>query len=374
MITAYVKPTNYCPVGCSHCYLPETVRADRGRMSVPTLISTANMLGDLAEAQGGRRSDVHILWHGGEPMSVPAQWYREAGDLLDELLPGHTESMQTSLIPYRESFGALAHDRFRSELGSSIDFTSRTIKGSAERFQDKWLQRVEWARADGVLVVPGTVPTKRDVSRAAQIVGWFADHGFDRFNVERYNQYGEALPDWPSNAEHSRFLIDLFDEVLGRYENGQPLYVRVLAAAIGGVLYDQPGDRWGGRCQSDFVVVEPDGALNTCPDKTSFEAPHAFAHQGASAFQASSARRFWIRLQAVGHRNDHCATCENNAWCRSGCPINPQSGEGGEAECAGFKVFLDHVRERCRDAQFHGMARRYLAEAFGPPAAMREAG
>ena len=37
MITAYVKPTNFCNVGCTHCYLPEAVRAHQGRMTPAVL-------------------------------------------------------------------------------------------------------------------------------------------------------------------------------------------------------------------------------------------------------------------------------------------------------------------------------------------------
>ena len=38
-VTAYVKPSDYCNVGCEHCYLPLAVRADRATTSRSAAIS-----------------------------------------------------------------------------------------------------------------------------------------------------------------------------------------------------------------------------------------------------------------------------------------------------------------------------------------------
>lgn len=44
MLTVYLKPTNYCNVGCDFCYLPEDVRANKARMSADTLDATLGMV------------------------------------------------------------------------------------------------------------------------------------------------------------------------------------------------------------------------------------------------------------------------------------------------------------------------------------------
>lgn len=344
MITAYLKPTNYCNVGCSHCYLTEETRADKGKMGMDTLAKTARMLEGMRAAQ--RKERVHIIWHGGEPLTLPAEYFLAAGALLDIELPGHTESLQSSLIPLREDHLPWIRDRLRGQVGSSMDFSARTVKGSPESYQSLWMAKVNLCRENGIEVIPGITPAKPEIRKAEEIMSWMEERGFGRFNIERYNSYKFIAPNLPNNQEHADFLWDLMLSAMSRMEKkGDAPKIRVLASAIGGVLHGVPGDRWGGSCQSDFVVIEPNGSLNNCPDKASREAPYSNVKEGFGGFAKSEGRRQWIRIQAIGHRESHCRDCENNAWCKSGCPLtrNKPNLEGGE--CSGYRSLLSRIRE-----------------------------
>ncbi|NTF17261.1 SPASM domain-containing protein [Agrobacterium rubi] len=343
MITAYVKPTNRCNVGCTHCYLPESVRADKSRMSDETLLATAKFLGDMQAR--GRHAGAHVLWHGGEPLVMRADWYFEAGELLDRVLPGHTESMQTSLIPLRADHLSLIKERFGSFVGSSMDFSQRQINGSVEAYHRLWMKKVDMARAEGITVVAGVVPTRRELGREAEMVRWFVDRDFDAFNIDRYNAYGTYFDDRPSNLQHSYFLMGLFDALMAEMEaTGSSPMNGAIRASLTGVIFGVGGDRWGGSCMNDFIVVEPDGALNNCPDKSSFEASFGNVHAGFQDFALSRHRKKWVREQNLTHKEDHCHGCENQHFCQSGCPITPNGSAHGEDECSGYRTFLHHVR------------------------------
>jgi len=366
MITAYVKPTNFCNVGCSHCYLPEAARASRFRMPIATLAAAARLLAEMRAKT--RRAHVHVLWHGGEPLTVPVSWYAEAGAVLDEILPGHSQSVQTSLIPLRDEHIPLVLGRFGGHVGSSVDFSQRRIGGSVEAYHDLWMAKVEAARRHGVLVTPGVVPTVGDLGREGRIVDWFMERGFAHFNVDRYNAYAAAFPDRPSNRQHALFLIGLFDAMMERLRTrGWAPLCGAVQGAITGVLFQRGGDRWGGSCMSDFVVVEPDGALNNCADKSTVEEPFANAADGYDAFARSKFRRKWIRHQNVAHKMEHCQACPFQAWCRSGCPITPNGAPEGEDECSGYRTFLAHVAKAASDAAGRGLALSYLDQARRDP-------
>ncbi len=343
MITAYLKPTNFCSLGCGHCYLPDRVRADRTRMSWETLERTAGFLAEMAGNQ-----PVHVFWHDGEPLMMPVDWFRKAGTILDSGLPGHTESLQTSLIPYKSEHAALMHERFGGVIGSSIDFRGRRIGGSVEAYHDLWMSKVARARAGGLEIIPTTVPTRNELGSEGRIVEWFIERGFRAFNVERYNAFGLKAPDRPSNGEHAGFLRHLFDALMAKVgTDGQAPRVGVIVAAMRGILNGAPGERWGGACQSRFLVVEPDGALNTCPDRTAFEVPFGNIANGYPAFSTSMTRRRWVREQSFAHTRAHCQGCPHASWCRSGCPLTGNGAEDGEDECSGYRSFLDHVCAFC---------------------------
>lgn len=348
MITAYLKPTNFCNVGCSHCYLPESVRANKDKMDDVTLIKVMSFLKDMQVS--GHHNQIFMLWHGGEPLVLSPEYFEKAGEIIDSVFKKDEiiEGVQTSLIPYRREFAPLIKRRWRSEIGSSMDFSSRIIKGSPEEYQKLWMKKVDLARDDDILVMPGITPNKQDCHNGHYIYKWFKDKGFWVWNIDRYSNVSGTLPDFSTNADHSKFLIDLFDLSFEDYiKSGYAPMIKVLSAAIGGILYDSPGDRWGGKCQSDFVVINPDGHLNNCPDKDSFEKSYGNLFDGFSSFEQSPLRKKWIRIQQAGHRIDDCFTCENASWCKSGCPItgNACSINGVTDECSGFKSFITHIRK-----------------------------
>lgn len=361
MIAAYLKATNRCNVGCSHCYLPESVRASSVKMAPDTLSAAAHFLADMQKFT--RRDATAVIWHGGEPLVISPDWYFRAGEVLDVVLPGHTETMHTSLIPFRAEFVELVKTRFNSFLGSSVDFSQRQLNGSVDAYHTLFMKKVDLARENGITVAPGVVPAKIDVGRESQIVRWFVDRGFRSFNIDRYNAYEAVFPDRPDNAEHSRFLSGLLDALLIEMDrSGHAPVVGAIRAGIDGVLHGLSGDRWGGSCMSDFVVVEPDGSLNNCPDKSSIEESFGNVSQGYREFAMNKVRRSWIRHQGVGHQNDFCGGCENFHFCRTGCPITPNvpSQEGGE--CSGYRGFLSHIRSISKTEAGRAMLEAYTTQ------------
>jgi len=370
MITAYLKPTNYCNVGCEHCYLPLDVRANKTKMNDNTLHKVMIFLKEMKEKY--KHDQVLLIWHGGEPLILSIDYFKNASKIIDQYFSKEEliESVQTSLIPYKKEHAEIVKERWNNEIGSSIDFNSRLIKGSVQEYQKLWLSKVDLARQDNILVMPGMVPNKTDCQKPKEIYDWFMERDFWLWSIDRYSNVGGILPDFSTNKEHSEFLIGLFDETIQNiHKYAKTPHIRTIAAAIGGVLYENPGDRWGGSCQSDFVVFNPDGKLNNCPDKDSFEASYGNLFSGFASFEKDTVRKKWIRLQQVGHRIDDCYTCENATWCKSGCPITGNACEvnGQKDECSGFKSFITHIRKFVnQSSENKEILEKYLRLDFTP--------
>lgn len=362
-VSVYLKPTNFCTVDCDHCYLPEDVRANKNAMSMEIMEKTANFLLDMVKKENHEL--LHITWHGGEPMMLKPEYYEEAIAVLDRVIgkDKYTQSFQTSLIPYSSQWKKLFTEKFHSFIGSSVDFTQRRIRNSTGSYLKKWMEKVESARADGMYIVPGMVPTRFEVGKGKEIVDWFVDNGFSEFNIERYSKVGvEGYPvDWPRNHHHSQFVTEVFNAIFDRLRKGEKTpYVKLIVAGIQGVLYGVPGDRWGGKCQKEFIVIEPDGSLNSCPDRALHEKPFSNLKNGADDFIKSPDRRNWIRVQEIGHKKSYCEGCEYRSWCRSGCPVVPNGVDEGEKECSGYKVFLNHIKDYVKNEDNLKLAEHYI--------------
>lgn len=343
-LTVYIKPSDYCNVGCSHCYLPIEVRADKRRMDDATFEAALGTILDMERRQNA--PGTLVVWHGGEPLSLPVDYLEDRVQTAHAKIPGSVHAIQTSLIPYGPRWKDTIGRWFGGEIGSSIDFTQRTIKGSPQAYQDLWMEKVHRARTDGYRVVPGVVPSINEVGKGGDIAAWMSDRGFDRWNIDRYNQFAGHDPLRPTNAAHAWFLTEVFDAVMEQARHGRFVAVNTVRAALGGVMFDTPGERWGGTCSHDFLVINPDGRTHACPDKISHEG-FSRVQDGYGAFHASAERKAWIRNHLLGHRNNHCTTCPFQTFCRSGCPLTPNTPDT-EGECSGYRRHLHHVQTFCR--------------------------
>lgn len=111
-----LQPTPYCNLDCSYCYLAH--RDDHRRMSDEVLRNVAQRI--LAPCPADHLPA--ILWHAGEPMTLPPRWYDEAFRLLEKE-SGHTglkHVFQTNAVGVTEAWTSL-WKTWRVEIGVSID-------------------------------------------------------------------------------------------------------------------------------------------------------------------------------------------------------------------------------------------------------------
>src|SRR5262245_1260240 len=76
-----LQPTPFCNIDCRYCYLPE--RSNRARMPTAVLRSAFSAL----FADDRCADEVEVLWHAGEPTSLPIEYYEEAIALIASLVP-----------------------------------------------------------------------------------------------------------------------------------------------------------------------------------------------------------------------------------------------------------------------------------------------
>jgi uncharacterized protein len=113
----FLQPTPFCNIACDYCYLP--ARGDRARMSFETLANALRFVQEVGCASGV----FCLIWHLGEPLVVPIDWYREAHQLCakvfgDKAFEIYYQTNATLLTPQWVDF--IRSDP-RIHVGISID-------------------------------------------------------------------------------------------------------------------------------------------------------------------------------------------------------------------------------------------------------------
>ncbi|PSV01173.1 SPASM domain-containing protein [Photobacterium kishitanii] len=317
-------------------------------MSNDVFINAIDEIIDVAKCSGD--DSISIIWHGGEPLTVPADKYEECSKYIIEkfnaLKFNVSFSMQSSLIPYKESskFVDYVKTYMGGNIGISVDFSSRQFNGSSEKYLKTLLKRIKACRSDGITPHPNFVVARPELKKADDILKWFSENGFLRVNLGRFNSYqnhtGNKLR--PTNREHSLFLISLFEKSYERYLRNE--VVPRVDMIHSGILVMQ-GKGWGGtwktQCQTTNYVVNPDGKTSNCPDRISDD-NESFSDD--STFVNSRFKNEMIIDYFTNRECLNCSSCKYYDVCATGCPIE-SNNLLQEGDCSGFKVFLDYLEK-----------------------------
>jgi uncharacterized protein len=182
-----VQPTPFCNIDCRYCYLP-----DRSNKAVVAAATLANLFSQVF-ASGWVRDGVTIVWHAGEPMVLPIDFYRQAFRLVDGSKPAElsvTHSFQTN--------GTLIDDAwcefFAAEqisVGVSIDgpqplhdINRRTRSGHGTF--ERTIAGIRRLRRHGVPFHVISVLSPESLAAPREMFEFYVKEGIDRvcFNVE----------------------------------------------------------------------------------------------------------------------------------------------------------------------------------------------
>jgi uncharacterized protein len=182
-----IQPTPFCNIDCKYCYLPE--RASKAVVSPETLAR----LFEEVFASGWAGDHLAVVWHAGEPMVLPVEFYRKAFAMIDRLKPAGlslNHSFQTN--------GTLIDDawcRFLREaqvnIGVSIDGPQRfhdrnRLTRSGRGTFERTIAGIRRLRAAGVPFHVISVLSAESMAAPREMFEFYLAEGIERvcFNVE----------------------------------------------------------------------------------------------------------------------------------------------------------------------------------------------
>ncbi len=182
-----LQPTPFCNIDCDYCYLPN--RTEQSRMSRSTL---GAVLANVFESPF-IGTDLTIVWHAGEPLVLPIDFYDKAMRKAEELRPSTCtvrHSVQTNGTLISDAWCRLFRE-YDVRVGVSIDGPrhvhdahrrTRSRKGTF----DRTMAGIEKLKAAGQEFHVISVLTDANIRIPDEMFYFYDQHGIDTicFNVE----------------------------------------------------------------------------------------------------------------------------------------------------------------------------------------------
>jgi len=348
-----LQPTPFCNIDCDYCYLP--TRSDRHRMPYEIVEAAIRFVFDHELPA----PDFTIVWHGGEPLVLPAAWYRVAFRRAASMAPTgavlrHAIQTNGTLIDgewcgfFREvpiKVGVSVdgpqwlHDRRRRTRSGGGTFT-RVMRG------------IDMLRRNGVPFHAICVVTEATLDFADELMDFFLKEdirniGFNLEEIEGINKTSTLLR--PGTERRFR---NFFARVIARAQKAYPpILVReqqeLLAClqhpAFGRLSSNTSNEPFG------FITVSSRGAIFTFSPELAGLTDPTYRNFSVGQLPGDTlpdilSRQSFQRMKAdIDEGTEMCRTsCKYFDLCLGGAPANKLAEKGSFAKAETLYCRLAH--------------------------------
>ena len=325
-----VKASKFCNLRCAYCYEWNSL-GDQARVSLDeweSLLDAIRCYHQRLEQRLGQPVEVRLIWHGGEPLALPATYLDAAMSLQRSVLAGLRQATLTQTNLYRVPDATLdVLLRHQVKLGVSMDvFSGVRLDARGRETEAAVVANMDRLDQRGIRYGAITVLAQHNHRRMADVHDFWARRriGF------------RVLPlfDGPPERPSGRFELsdaELVEALNGLFvhwiEAGAVVDVVPLSEWLGDVLRKLVGARrpvYDRRREGERVfLVETNGELFQTDERGRPEASLGNVFRDSmerilagDAFAASLAR-----TEAKTAR--HCGSCPHHGFC-DGYPVHAE--------------------------------------------------
>lgn len=366
-LTIIIKPTHNCNLGCKYCYLDS--HAEQGNMNHNLLVNMTEQLIALEN-----KDCLHFLWHGGEPLLMGVDFYREAIDIQKRLnksgkiIRNSMQSNCTLITPELLEF-CEENDIF---IGCSLDGPeeinnlTRMYPDGRGAFQDAWAGicainkkndeikqktpkgKVANRVGGGVIVVLNRL----NIDRVDEIYSFFKSENISP-NFNAIIKSGQATKNYHElgirSDEYGKAMISIFDRWYNEKEEG--IGVWPFQEIMTSLLYKEVTMcNHSGNCRNNFIAIGPMGDVYPCGRFDGIQEYRLgnIVNSRLPEILNSDLHR------SMEHRNTDkitgCNKCSYADVCNGGCMhdslMHNGSLSGKDYYCASHKILFSHIDKR----------------------------
>ncbi len=255
-----LQPTPFCNIDCSYCYLPD--RGNRKRIRPEILERTFAWVLE----SGLVRRPYTIVWHAGEPLVLPTEFYEGAfATAARHSSPEGraTHAFQTNGTLLDEKWCALFR-RHDVRVGVSVDgpaflHDARRRTRSGRGTYARVMEGIQRLKQHSIPFHVITVLTREALDYPDELHGFYVENGIDRigFNVEEIEGPNErsSLSVEDAVARYQAFMSRFFDLAVA---SDPPIRVREFDNMISAVLYTGEEHLPSAQEATPFAIVSVD--------------------------------------------------------------------------------------------------------------------
>ena len=360
-----LKPAgSLCNLGCAYCYYLDKSGIYGGREPRMTLPVLERVTRECIEANDV--SEVHFVWHGGEPLVMGLDFFRKAVEFQRRYAGGKRiqNSVQTNRTLLTDEWARFfrdhdflvgisldgprdIHDRFRLDLGGRPSF-------------DQVMVGLEKLKEHGVEFNTLTTVSRAGEGRGKEVYEFLksvGSHYMQFLPVLEYvrikginsrpvivepNAPGAVPAFWSVTAgEFGKYMCDIFDEWvmldIGKY------FVQLFDAALSAWCGQRDGVCIFGRSCYGNAVIEHNGDLYVCDHFVypSYKVGNILETPVRELMEKPMVKQFayrkWTSLP------QRCLRCPYLPACNGECPQHRDPETGVNLLCEGYRAFFAHV-------------------------------
>jgi uncharacterized protein len=259
-----VQPTPFCNIDCRYCYLP-----DRNFKAIVAPETLSNLFSQVF-ASGWVRDCLSVVWHAGEPLVLPIEFYRNAFRAIEGLKPAEltvAHSFQTNGTLIDEAWCDFFAEH-HVNIGVSIDGPKRLndrnrVTRAGQGTFDKTIAGIRLLRRHGVPFHVISVLSLDSMLAPREMFDFYVAEGIEQvcFNVEESEggHVSQSFSDSGVEAAYYRFLSEFWR--LSSAMPGKITFIREIEHALQQVI--RPKDApFGNQLVEPFAITSMDWAGN----------------------------------------------------------------------------------------------------------------
>ena len=325
-----IKTTNQCNFACSYCSVGQPDRPVT--LDLATFCRFVDGIPKLLDECGDKYID--FIWHGGEPLLLPINFYLEAMEYAKDKLEDYKVSfkIQTNGFLIDAEWISL-FKTYEVAVGISLDgpahlhdASRRTHGGAATH--DKIMANISAINAAGINVGVLSVINSLENVDAAELVSFYAENKLSC----------KLQPVYPCGRAAERTGITDFYKAYTNFT--KEIYRHMIAADIEiepfsqltqAIINDTPvrDCAFSGQCGHGFICLDGDGIVSACgrhSDSASLQYGSIAEASVFDLYHSSAAEAVRARIPTL--QEGPCADCFAFEFCHGGCSFEAYLSAG----------------------------------------------